>query len=426
MQLEVFSEIGRLREVMTHRPGREVDCMPPALMEDLLFDDILHGPSAREEHDAFVAVLEAFGVTNHDIQTLLEEALAVDEAHTGQLISLVAQREQLRPKVESLLRELSPAELASALICGIAAPPEEMRQDRFFSLPPVPNALMARDPAVVLGHGLIISSMKRKAREREALLSRFIHNMHPLLTGNARYLDFQEQPEESMRYGNLSLEGGDVLLLSEGIVAVGVSERTMERSIDLLAETLRPLEPFRKLIMVRMPDSRSQMHLDTIFTRVSENECLVYPPMLMEGYAETLSTVSIDLTPGSKDLGRRHRSFFGATKEAGLDLEPIPCGGSKSYIQQSREQWTDGANSFALAPGLIVLYRRNDATLEELQRYGFEVVLSREFVADVETHRAAVEAGGKRVVVIASSELSRARGGPRCMTMPLRRDPLAA
>jgi arginine deiminase len=426
MELRVFSEIGRLDCLMTHRPGPEVDCMPPALMEELLFDDILYGPVAREEHDVFTSAIRAFGARNLDFFDLLVEALAVDDEATERLVRRVGEREHLRADQLERLVDLPAGELALALVAGVPQPPEHMSLERFFALHPLPNLLMSRDPQVVLGDGLIIASMKSRARAREAELSQFVFSMHPELSEQPHYLDVEREMLASgaPRFGTLTLEGGDVLVLKEGVVTVGVSERTMERSIDLLADTLRGLESFRTLIMVRMPMSRSQMHLDTVFTRISEDQCLVYPPMFEEGYAETLSVVSIDLESRSADPGRRHRSFFEACRAAGVDLEPIPCGGRDDYIRQTREQWTDGANSFALAPGLIFMYKRNEATLGELDRHGFDIVSARDFAADPEPVLAGHARGRKFALTLPSSELSRARGGPRCMTMPLSRRPI--
>ncbi len=424
MNLSIFSETGHLRSLMTHRPGPEIDNMPPDLMEELLFDDILHGATAREEHGLFTRAIEAFGVENLDFTDLLAEALALDAGATSDLLRRIAEREHMRPELLERLEGLSPAELTGALVGGLPAAAADMSPEHYFELSPLPNLLMSRDAQAVLGEGLLIASMKRRARARETTLSAFLFSNHPRLASNPHYLDVEQSPQAGhhARFGQLTLEGGDVLVLREGVITVGVSERTMERSIDLLADTLRRVGAFRHLIMVRMPMSRSQMHLDTIFTRISDDQCLVFPPMFEEGYAETLSTVSIDLESNAVDPGRRHRSFFDACQAAGVDLEPIACGGREDHIMQRREQWTDGANSFALAPGLIFMYRRNEATLAELDRHGYGIVPVESFIDDPADTLDSHARGKRYAITLPSSELSRARGGPRCMTCPLVRE----
>jgi arginine deiminase len=220
----------------------------------------------------------------------------------------------------------------------------------------------------------------------------------------------------------VSMEGGDILVLSHKVLVVGCSERTQTDAIQLLAESLRAHRAeddtsFDHLLMVLMPKKRSAMHLDTIFTRTSENECLVYPPYFVEGSRELLNVTSIDLRHPELRMST-HPSLLKALKVVGIDLQPIFCGGNDSILQQ-REQWTDGANAFCLAPGVITSYGRNLATAEALDRAGYHILSAREVLAD--PARDLLD-GKKYLVQIEASELSRARGGPRCMTMPLARE----
>jgi arginine deiminase len=219
----------------------------------------------------------------------------------------------------------------------------------------------------------------------------------------------------------VSLEGGDILVLSPKVLAVGCSERTQADAIHQLAESLRAHHAednssFDHLLMVLMPNKRSAMHLDTIFTRTSEDECLVYPPYFLEGSRELLNVTAIDLR---HDELRMHTSpsLLKALKRLGIDLKPIFCGGTDPILQQ-REQWTDGANAFCLAPGVITSYGRNIATAEALDQAGYQVVTAKEVLGEPSFD---LLDGRKYLVQIEAGELSRARGGPRCMTMPLSR-----
>ena len=428
MDLSVYSEIGKLDRVLVHEPGLELDRMPPSLMEDLLFDDILYGPIARDEHQFFVNVLRAFGSEVYDFLTLLTETLAsVGEVERMGLLRLISMHERLSSKMEGRLSELPPSELAGVLVHGLLALPEDYAPDHLFDLYPAVNLLFSRDAQVVLADGIIYSAMKYNIRKRESVLSRFVFSRHPQLKVENVVADFSRTDLDLIEgvYGARTLEGGDVLIFNEGIIIVGVSERTTEAAANHLAASLKNHPFFHTMIMVPMPVSRSQMHLDTIFTRLSQDECLVYAPMICPGSVETLSAISIDLKAYPKKYGTRHNSLLEALKIHSVDLKPIHCGGKEDYIQQTREQWTDGANAFSMAPGVSILYARNTRTIEELDRQGYEVVEQNCFKKKNNGELSfSFSKGKKYVVLLPATELSRGRGGPRCMTMPLTRQKL--
>jgi len=426
MTIQVDSEIGRLRRVLVHRPGREIDWMVPSMMGSLLFDDILDGAEAREEHDSFCGVMRQAGVQVLEVQELLAGVLGDEEVRRRLLDEMEAEYGAAFSLVRRLY-DLPPAELAAALISGIRATgeagagvPGHLQQ---FELDPVPNYFFQRDPQVVMGNRVVISSMATTAREREPLIARALFENHPALSGVAALFEIDVPPSgaphHNPHFPYPNLEGGDLLVVSPEIVLVGLSERTNRRGIEVLAEYLRREETsFRHLIMVELPRKRSYMHLDTIFTLIDRNLCLAHLPVILPGGPESAHVYSVDLY--AKDLTFTVRSSLLAVLAGlGLDLEVVPCGGALDPIDQEREQWTDGANAFALAPGLVLLYRRNRKTLEELARRGWRVLPEDEVLAGKHDL-----AAGPAVISLWSNELSRARGGPRCMTMPLERDPL--
>lgn len=426
MALKVHSEIGKLSRVLVHLPGPEIDRMVPAMMEELLFDDILFGTRAREEHRRFQQVVGFVADEVLEIQDLLAEVLGVAEHREAVLEDLVS-RLRWSADMEYRLRDLSAEELASALVAGVERPALEgaTSSSELYWLPPVPNYFFQRDPLVVVGDRAIRGSMATPARAREPLLSGYVFQFHPGFSrpgGSFWFEEFSAEFGPATSYARMrpTLEGGDVLVLREDLLAIGYSERTEKTTIERLAEALRAKKSaVRRLIVVAIPPARSTMHLDTVFTMISREECLVYGPMILEGGAEEADVYQCD-------LGRRTitwtsgKDLLSILKAHGMDLAPVRCGGTDP-ISERREQWTDGANAFALAPGIILLYDRNVVTTEELSRAGYRVVDE----ADLLLGREELDwRAGKCVIVLAAHELSRARGGPRCMAMPLVREDL--
>jgi arginine deiminase len=297
-------------------------------------------------------------------------------------------------------------------------------RQRFFDLYPVPNYFFQRDPQVVIGNRVVISSMATGAREREPLLARTIFENHPQAGGLDALFEIDVPPsgapQHNPHFPYPSLEGGDVLVPSPEVVLVGLTERTNRRGIEVLAEYLRKQETsFRHLIMVELPRKRSYMHLDTVFTFIDRGLCLAYLPVIQPGGPESAHVYHVDLTARQLTFTVKD-SLLGVLRDVGIELDVVPCGGGIEAIDQQREQWTDGANAFAIAPGLILLYKRNRKTMEELSQRGWRVIDEAEAAAGQHD----LIGGGPAVIALDCSELSRARGGPRCMTMPLERDPL--
>lgn len=427
MTLRVDSEIGRLRRVLVHRPGLEIEWMVPSMMERLLFDDILDLKQAQREHDTFRTVLHAAGVETLDPQELMADILNQAAARQEVLHALEhdygLDAEDCKP-----LADMEAAQLAATVICGIRYDgyPLIGRRRRFFELEPLPNYFFQRDPQVVIGDRVILSAMATEAREREPFIARLIFQHHPALQDHSDRFQLDAdwptswEPDRELEFPYPELEGGDVLVVSPELVMVGVSARTNLQGVELFAEYLRSHETtWKHLVVVQLPAQRSFMHLDTVFTFIDHNTGLGYPPVVEAGHTQSARVYYTDLQADELAMAPRG-SMVQALAEVGVDIEIVPCGGSEDLIFQQREQWTDGANSFAIAPGLILLYRRNRRTVDELQRRGWRVVTDEEILAG----GVDLLSGEKTVVSLRDNELSRARGGPHCMTMPIERDSL--
>ena len=419
MPLNVTSEIGRLKSVLVHLPGREIDVMIPPMMNQLLFDDILYGQVAREEHRRFQQLIRFIAPDIYDIQDLLEEVLEVEELRR-RIVRDMARRRIFGRKLAAELLERPAAMLAQTLIGGIPHERDGKGELPTFDLLPVPNYFFMRDPQVVIGDGVVICGMATQARRRESLLSQYVFRYHPLFRDSACWTDFMEPDDEPHRR-TPTIEGGDILIPSRDLLLVGVTERTNRAGVRQLATSLREANsPVKTIIAVELPRQRSFMHLDTVFTFTSRNECLIYPPVILPGGSQAASVTTIDLTKKGISYSPQ-KSLLAALKKSGFDLEPIYSGG-RMAVDQQREQWTDGANAFTLAPGIVLLYERNVRTAEELAAHGYHIV----YEDDLLLGRTELETwtDTKYAIQMAGHELSRARGGPRCMTMPLEREEL--
>ena len=419
MRLNVTSEIGRLKSVLVHLPGREIDLMVPPMMNQLLFDDILYGQVAREEHRRFQQLIRFVADEIVELQDLLEEVFEDDEVKSH-IVRDLAKRNHLGRRLVRRLLDQPAVMLADTLISGIPDESEDSGDLPKFDIDPVPNLFFMRDPQVVIGSGVVISSMATQARRRESLLSKYVFEHHKRFRGQDPFwVDLMDK--ELKKRNAPTLEGGDILVARRDVLLIGLTERTNNAGIRTLLQALQESESgIRTVLIVELPKQRSFMHLDTVFTFTSRNECLVYPPVILPGGSQAAKVIKADLTKRHIEYTAQ-KSLLAALKKLKFDLDPIFCGGPRA-VDQQREQWTDGANAFTLAPGIILMYERNVRTAEELASHGYHII----YEDDLLLGRVELETwtDKKYALQIPGHELSRARGGPRCMTMPLEREDL--
>ncbi len=397
----VRSEVGLLRTVLVHRPGLELRRVTPATMDELLFDELLWVDKAQEEHDAFANVLRLNGTEVLYLEDLLAEVLR-DEPLAAEVVARHASDRacgpSAGPRVRAYLRDLLPRDLVVHLIGGVsleevpagdglvaaASPPGAMLLD------PLPNAVFMRDSSAWVGEGVVLSPMNRLVRRRESALLRLVATHHPRFAGAPVWFG-----EHDIDNFPATFEGGDLLVVGDRGLAIGMSERTTPAGVEMLAHRLFAAGVVDRILAVDLPKVRAAMHLDTIVTQVDVDAFITYPSM-------TADLPCHEVTPAGDRIAVRDAPSLarGLAWAAGLDhartIEP-----GLGSTQAEREQWNDANNTLALRPGEVVAYERNVATNEIL------------------------DAAGITVHTIPSYELPRGRGGPRCMSCPLLRDPVS-
>jgi arginine deiminase len=390
------SEVGPLRVVMLHRPGAELSRLTPRNNDKLLFDGLPWVSRAQEEHDAFAEVLRSRGVEVLLLGELLTEALASGAARMHGISAAVDARRLGLPLAQELsayLRSLEPAPLAHVLMAGMTFNEVPFAETEFslvrrmhhggdFVIDPLPNLLFTRDSSFWIGPRVAITSLALSARTRETSLTDLIYAHHPRFLGVRRAYESRSAP----------VEGGDVLLLGPGVVAVGVGERTTPAGAEALARSLFDDGLAHTVLAVPIAQERAQMHLDTVCTMVDVDAVVMYPNIV-----DSLSAFTIRHTGSGVTIDRAAPFVAAAADAMGIEkLRVIDTG--LDPVTAEREQWDDGNNTLALAPGLVVAYERNSETNARLQDSGIEVL------------------------AISASELGTGRGGPRCMACPVARD----
>ncbi len=402
------SECAKLESLVIHEPGAEVENMTPATAERALYSDILNLPIARDEYSQFKGVLEK--VTNVvEAKYLLTEILKKPEA-----------KQEIINKLESFsginglaseLTFLSEEEITKKIIEGIPLPQVSLTNFlsyNRFAVNPLHNMFFMRDASFAINKTVYISSMAREVRKPEAVLLELLYKYSLDEESEVVFVNDRNDRE-------LTIEGGDVHVVSSNVLMIGIGARTTPKAVDKLIKKVSEKQDLKYVLVQELPhEPESFIHLDMVFTLLSENECMVYKPVILE--KGQFRSVLIEVDGGEVKKIRYVKNLTEGLKLCGFDYAPIFCGGGEP-LHQEREQWHSGANFFAFEPGKIIGYARNIYTAEALNKHGYEVISA----TDVIEGRVSLEQYKKCLVTIEGAELARGGGGPRCMTMPLLR-----